>query len=437
MNDQLAKSEWNTALLRDVIESLENGSRPKGGVGSIRSGVPSIGGEHINNAGGFDFLEIKFVPNAFYQTLSRGKLRPYDVLVVKDGATTGKTAIVPEDFPYEKAAVNEHVFIVRPKKEIVDPEFLFYFMYSPLGQSQIKRNFHGSAQGGINTTFIDNFWIPVPPIQSQKKMSAALRHAHQLKLKREQTNQMTHGILQAVFLQMFGNPSTNPEGWPKKKLNEVCRKITDGTHVTPKYTENGVPFLSVKNIRNGYVDFSATKFISEEEHRELTKRCKPQFGDILYTKVGTVGIAALVDTQKEFSIFVSVALLKPDSELVDPKFLTAILNSRYVMSQAHTRVKGIAVPDLHLVEIKDFDIIVPPMEKQRKFSQVVTRIEQLKVIQQESTEEINRLFHSLMHKVFKREPTLEGAREESRSYSVSEKGSPTLDSFVDGTDGER
>ena len=104
-----------------------------------------------------------------------------------------------------------------------------------------------------------------------------------------------------------------PEGWKNTTVENVCKKITDGAHKTPTYIEAGIPFLSVKNISKGIVDFSDTRFVSEREHKELYKRCNPELNDILYTKVGTTGIAKIVDTKKEFSLFVSVALLKPKS----------------------------------------------------------------------------------------------------------------------------
>jgi type I restriction enzyme, S subunit len=73
-----------------------------------------------------------------------------------------------------------------------------------------------------------------------------------------------------------------PKGWRKTTIGDVCNKVTDGTHKTPHYTENGVPFLSVKDVTKGFIDFSNTRFISKTEHEELTRRCKPEINDLLY-----------------------------------------------------------------------------------------------------------------------------------------------------------
>jgi type I restriction enzyme S subunit len=149
------------------------------------------------------------------------------------------------------------------------------------------------------------------------------------------------------------------DGWEHKKLGEVCHKITDGTHATPTYTKEGVPFLSVKNLTRGFIDFSDTRFISDDEHKLLTKRCKPVRDDILYTKVGTTGIAQVVDVDEEFSIFVSVALLKVKHEIIFNRFLEHFLNSPYAREQARKRTRGMANKNLVITDIKEIEIRFP------------------------------------------------------------------------------
>ena len=332
-------------------------------------------------------------PTRFTDDFSLPQCTRNDIVMVMDGASSGLVAIGLE------GAIGSTLAAIRPDATVLDPKYLYYWLKTKY--EQINESTRGAAIPHVDRRLLQDFLVPAPPLETQKKIASILERAEKLQQKREQTNELTNKVIQSVFLKMLGNPATNPMGWTVKKMIDVCRKITDGTHVTPKYVDTGVPFLSVKDIRNGYLDFSDTRFISEEQHQELTKRSKPEYGDILYTKVGTVGIAALVDTQKEFSIFVSVALLKPEPSSVDSKFLWAMLNSQYVKSQAHRRVKGIGVPDLHLVEIKDFDIILPPIEMQKRFAEALTRIESIRAHQQESSQEINELFRSLMHKAFR------------------------------------
>jgi len=167
-------NKWERKRLCETLEKIESGSRPKGGVFEIKDGIPSIGAEHLNSFGRFNFDNLRFVPEEFYKSMTRGKIQKSDVLVVKDGATTGKVSFVRNDFPYPYAAINEHVFRLRGK-EFLNQEFLFWFLYSPLGQKQIWREFHGAAQGGINQQFVNEVQIPLPSLEVQHSIVSDLR----------------------------------------------------------------------------------------------------------------------------------------------------------------------------------------------------------------------------------------------------------------------
>ena len=105
---------WRWLSLGDLLISLESGSRPKGGAVGITTGVPSLSAEHITQYGTFDFSSLRFVPREFYEQMTRGHIKRSDILIVKDGATTGKTAFVDDTFPFDEAVGNEHVFLCRP-----------------------------------------------------------------------------------------------------------------------------------------------------------------------------------------------------------------------------------------------------------------------------------------------------------------------------------
>lgn len=146
-------------------------------------------------------------------------------------------------------------------------------------------------------------------------------------------------------------------------LEDITIKITDGTHKTPKYTDSGIPFLRVTDITHSN---DSKKFISTEEHIELIKRCNPEVGDVLYSKNGTIGVAKLIDWDYEFSIFVSLALLKPKKELINSKYLEIFLNSKKTNEQVISRSKSGTVTNLHLIEIKQIQIPLPPLEFQKE-----------------------------------------------------------------------
>ena len=169
-------------------------------------------------------------------------------------------------------------------------------------------------------------------------------------------------------------PFDIPENWEWVRLGEVCYKLTDGTHSTPKYTENGVPFLSVKDMSSGKLDFSNTKFISKGEHDQFYKRCNPERGDLLLTKVGTTGIPVVVDTDTEFSLFVSVALLKFGDQSLNLMYLKNIINSPLVAVQAQINTKGVGNKNWVMRDIANTIIPVPPLDEQNR---IVKKVDEL------------------------------------------------------------
>ena len=164
------------------------------------------------------------------------------------------------------------------------------------------------------------------------------------------------------FIEMF-----NGKGYPEKQLSEVCKKITDGTHKTPKYLGEGVTFISAKNIINGRLDFSDIKYISESEYQEIQKRCQTEKGDVLLAKSGSLGMTAIVENDESLGLFESLAILKYDRMLLNGVFLCIQMQSDAVQSQLMSNVKGVAVKHLHLNVIAKTKIIVPPMDLQERF----------------------------------------------------------------------
>ncbi|OYQ42427.1 hypothetical protein CHU94_03050 [Rhodoferax sp. TH121] len=170
-------------------------------------------------------------------------------------------------------------------------------------------------------------------------------------------------------------PFALPQGWEWATMDGLASQITDGAHHTPTYIAEGVPFLSVKDLSSGFIDFSDTRFISSQSHEDLAKRCNPEMGDVLLTKIGTTGIAVVVDTPRAFSLFVSVALIKLPSVSVDRDFLSLVINSPFVRQQSEDGTEGVGNKNLVLRKIKAFQIPIPPLAEQ---SRIVTRVAQLR-----------------------------------------------------------
>ena len=169
-------------------------------------------------------------------------------------------------------------------------------------------------------------------------------------------------------------PFDIPENWVWCNLEQICEFITDGTHQTPKYSESGYIFLSSKNVTTGKINWEEVKYISEELHNILYKRVSPKLDDILLAKNGTTGVAAIVDKDIIFDIYVSLAILRPFKKYINSKYLLHIINSSTTKNQFNKGLKGIGVPNLHLEQIRKVIFPLPPLSEQRR---IVEKIEEL------------------------------------------------------------
>jgi type I restriction enzyme, S subunit len=163
-----------------------------------------------------------------------------------------------------------------------------------------------------------------------------------------------------------------PKTWQWVKLGQLAWSVKDGPHFSPQYVESGIPFVSGGNVRPSGVDFTSTKFISLELHAELSKRCKPEKGDILYTKGGTTGIARVNTYDREFNVWVHVAILKL-ADSVDRFYLQHALNSPFCYAQAQRFTHGVGNQDLGLTRMVNIVLPLPPLAEQQRIVAEVER----------------------------------------------------------------
>lgn len=185
-------------------------------------------------------------------------------------------------------------------------------------------------------------------------------------------------LVKARFIEMFGDPGTNPMGWEETTIGKECFYIKDGPHksLSDIGKENGGhPFISVRNTVDGYIDFSTAKYISDEDYADALKKCHPEKGDMLYSKGGTTGIAKLIDVDEEFANWVHVAVLKFDKERLNGVFFENMLNGDYCYEQSQRLTKGIANRDLVLSAMAQIKMYRPPIKHQQQFADFVKQVD--------------------------------------------------------------
>lgn len=299
---------------------------------------------------------------------------------------------------YGELAFNQQINAIEPNENVL-PKYLAYNIFS--NKEKLKAIANAPVVPIINKSQFGEFEITIhESIEQQQEIVNQLDLLNDIIEKQNKRLELLDDLIKSRFVEMFGN--LNNTQFDTKSIEELCVFVKDGTHQTPEYTEDkesGYRFLSSKDVTKGVIDWSKIKYIPAYLHEELYKRISPQKGDLLLAKNGTTGIAAIVDTDDIFDIYVSLALLR-FNEGNNVKYLWAAINSDDTQRQFNFSLKGVGVPNLHLGEIRKTKIIVPPINLQNEFAIFVEHIDKLKVKVQKALDETQTLFDSLMQKYF-------------------------------------
>ena len=396
--DTSTLKNWDRARLGDHTLKIGSGVTPRGGEAAyLKSGIPLIRSQnvHMNR---FELEGLVRISQEQDSEMADTRVCPGDVLLNITGASIGRVCLAPSQLC--PANVNQHVCIIRTDPTI-DPAFLSYFLASPEFQRFIVNTEAGATRQALTKGQIEDFQVPRPPLPEQRRIAGQLEQADRLRRTRRYALELTDTFLPAAFLELFGSPREAFKRWRVVRLADCCQRITDGTHLTPEFLHEGVPFIFVKNIENARIDFKTDKFISDEVHGKLYARCPVEEDDILYTIVGaTYGQAAPVGAFTKFAFQRHIAHLRPNPTQVIPKFLVTMMQLPIVKTQADRWARGAAQPTINLKELKEFLIPVPPLSLQKKFAALVERVERLRAVQREALRQAEHLFASLLHRAF-------------------------------------
>jgi type I restriction enzyme, S subunit len=320
------------------------------------------------------------------------------VLVGEDGAkwqSGENTAFAVKG----KCWVNNHAHVLRPIRDAILDKWLIHF----LNHSDLSEFVSGLTVPKLNQGNLREIPIPIPALPQQRRIVGILDEAFDgiatAKANAEKNLQNARALfeshLQAVFTQ-------RGEGWMEKKLNEVC-EVKDGTHYSPKYVPDGIPFITQKNVREDGLSFANTKFISAADHADFFRRSNVTWGDILISMIGANrGMACIVDDKRVFSIK-NVGLVK-QNEAVNQQFLLYYLKSSQAAEYVRTESKGGAQEFLGLTELRRFPIPVPPLKQQNvlaeTFQTIRAETQRLESLYQRKLAGLDELKKSLLDQAF-------------------------------------
>jgi len=380
--------EWTiVSLERDCV--LISGLRPKGGASD--EGIPSLGGEHITLDGRINFSDVnaKYIPEKFFKIMTKGKAEENDILINKDGANTGKVAILKKKF-YKDIAINEHLFILRSKKLFVQ-QYLFYWLFSRFGQKQITDRITGSAQPGLSSTFIKNFLVPRPPLSEQRKIAEILETIDNAIEKTdaiiEKYKRIKQGLMQDLLTKgidenwQIRNEKTHkfkdsllgriPEEWKVVKLKDVAdirlSNVDKKTDLKGKIIQL-CNYLEV--YQNDYI-IKGMNFMHASATNNEIKKFKISKGDVIITKdseeYNDIAKPAYVRDEIENLICgYHLALIKPLNN-INGLFLSKVLSFRNVNIYFQQRANGITRFGLTKETITGAIIPLPPHSRTRAY----------------------------------------------------------------------
>lgn len=280
-------------------------------------------------------------------------------------------------------------FVLETKDQnVMMQELLPFIMLTDSFTEYAIRNSKGSTNPYILFSDLCAYEFELPAIEEQRILTKRLLACDNVKEAYKHLIASTDELVKSQFVEMFGDMESNPKKWRESTVGQECYYIKDGPHKSPPYVDEGIPFISTRNVVNGDgIDWSTAKYISEADYLECIKKCKPEKGNILYSKGGTTGIAKLIETDRRFANWVHVAVLKFGKQL-NGKFFECMLNMDYCYQQSQRLTKGIANRDFVLSAIAQVKIFVPPIGLQKQYEEFVRQADKSKYVAQKATTNI-------------------------------------------------
>ena len=322
------KTQWSYSTIEKACQLVTDGTHytPP----NLGDGYPFLTVKDMTNAG-LNFDDCSRISRSEFQKAFDGNSVPLlgDVLFSKDG-TVGKVHVVNESDRY---AVLSSIAILRPNPSILDSSYFGYVLKTPQTIRQASRKKTGSALRRIILRDLKGVKIPLPPLDIQRKIAAVLDKADALRRKRQQALKRTEDLLRSVFLDMFGDPVTNPMGWPSGNIELVVENKSDircgpfGTQLkVHELVSEGVPLLGIENVGDDKFVPAVSKYLTTAKARQLN-RFDAIPGDVLVTRMGTIGRACVVpEDYGECRISYHLFRIRPNKDKCLPQFLAATIS---------------------------------------------------------------------------------------------------------------
>lgn len=336
--------------------------------------------------------------------LDKYRLSTGDIVVARTGATTGKSFLIKSP---PIAVFASYLIKLSVNKELVLPDYLWWFMQSPSYWNHITVSSNGTTQPGVNAKVLSELMVPLPSMEEQIQITNILAKAQALIEKRKQAIEKLDELVHAVFLDMFGDPVSNNKAWSEATIGDLSTLVSSGS--TPlggsqAYKENGIPFIRSQNILMNKLMLDDIVYIDEETHNRM-KRTWVKHNDVLLNITGaSIGRVTVYEGVTDFAnVNQHVCIIRLKDSLLLPRFCEYMIShpnyQRYIMSFN----AGGTREAFNFQQIKKFKVICPPIAIQEKFLTVINAINKNRETNLIQLQQLESNFQALLQKAFKGE----------------------------------
>ena len=386
------KEGWEIKKLGEVSTFI-NGDRGKNYPSQndfVNNGIPFINAGHLMD-GEINFTSMNYISEEKYNQLGSGKMVDGDLLFCLRGSL-GKRAIVKN---INCGAIASSLVIIRSKS--IHNKYLYHYLGSPKVSELVVKSNNGSSQPNLSAKSVSQFLIPVPPIAEQEKIVAELDCLSGIIEKKKQQLKEYDALAQSIFYEMFGNPVDNEKGWNTKRVEEICDVYRGGSpRPIEKFLGGNIPWIKIGDATQGdSIYLTKTKEHIIEEGLKKTRFIHS--GSLIFANCGvSLGFARIIT----FDGCIHDGWLAFDnvSDEIEKIFFLKSINfcTQYFRSIAPDGVQ----PNLNTTIMKAFMQILPPLELQKRFVEIIKNIEKQKLLVAKSLEEVETLFNSRMDYYF-------------------------------------
>jgi type I restriction enzyme S subunit len=334
------------------------------------------------------------------------RIRRNDIVIAASSGSldvVGKAARALDDF---SGGFGAFCKVLRPGPH-VDPAYFAHFFDTPQYRQRVSALAAGVNINNLRSEHLDEIRIPLPPLPEQRRIAQILDKADALRAKRRTALAHLDTLTQSIFVDMFGDPATNPMGWPEVTIADLC-EVKGGKRLPrgEEYSVAPTPFryIRVVDLKNGHVDESGLVYLKPEIQARIA-RYVVNTGDVIISIAGSIGLVAPVPASLSGVNLTENAakLVSRRRGLYEPEYLSTFLRTRYAQGQIESQVGQVTIGKLALFRIEKIRVPIPPHDLQRDFVQVIAAVEAHNAVQVGALAQLNALFASLQHSAFRGE----------------------------------